>query len=316
MPEREIARCRELHNMDDWLPKGKRTRATFFTVVVLLCAVLAIVRWAVLPLFGTSSGDPTEVIAELIGDFIATALAGTALALILQWLFPGPNRPPIVENVPAHEIGRRLEDALPSTRRWWYDGSTGRYQRSTTMPGLARFARSNGVSRELHIVILDPTDESLCRHYGNYRNGIAKADEEYSVDRVRIDIYATILAALEFNEREAVDITLGLKKTMSILRYDLSDQQLVITKESKTDPAIACPSDSFYYDAFLEQLRMNRKQARMLDLTQANVPTDGFNRESARSALVELGIATNSLDTDVVVDAIIQNATTPEQPYS
>ena len=302
--------------MDGWLPQGKRTRATFITVVLLLCALLAIIRWAVLPLLGTASGSPAEVTGELIDDFIATALAGTALALILQALFPGPSRPPVVENVPAHEIGGRLREALPDTRRWWYDGSTGRYQRSTTMPELARLARSSGASREMQIVILDPTDEDLCRHYGNYRSSIADSDRDYSVDRVRIDIYATILAAIEFNGRDALDIVIALKRTMSILRYDLSDQQLVMTKESKTDPAIACPAESFYYDAFLEQLRMSRKQARTLDLSQAKVPTDGFDRDSARSALMELDVWTSSLDTDGVIEAVIDEATSPKQPYS
>lgn len=307
----------ELSCVEGWLPKGKRTRTTFIVVVVALCVVLAVVRWAVLPvLFGTPSEGPDDVASQFIGDFIATALAGTALALILQWLFPGPAQPPIVENVPAHEIGGQLEAALPNSRRWWYDGSTGRYQRSTTMPELARFARRDGVSREMHIVILDPTDEDLCRHYGNYRSGVTKSDENYSVDRVRIDIYATILAALNFNERDPLDITVSLKKTMSILRYDLNDEGLVITKENKTDPAIACPAASFYYNAFLEQLRMSRRQATKLDLALAKVPTTAFKRESARRALVELNIATECLDEDWVMDEILEKAFSQEPPYA
>jgi hypothetical protein len=256
-----------------------------------------------------------EVAAELIGDFIATALAGTALALVLQRLFPGPHRPPVVENVPAHEISGRLESSLPKTRRWWYDGSTGGYQRSTTMPQLARHARRSGVSREATIVILDPTDEDLCRRYGNYRTGVTKTGEIYSVDRVRIDIYATILAALEFNEREPLNVIVALKKNMSILRYDLSDEQLVITKEGKTDPAISCPAESFYYDAFFEQLRMSRKQAKELELSMAKVPTAGFDRESTRVAFTTLGIDTPTLEQDDSIDAIIEKSISRRSPY-
>jgi hypothetical protein len=303
--------------VDGWLPHGERTRTVFVVVVLLLCSVLALVRWAVLPaLFATPSTDVSEVAAELIGDFIATALAGTVLALILQRLFPGPNKPPVVENVPAHEISSRLESTLPTTRRWWYDGSTGGYQRSVTMPELARLARRSGVSRESTIVILDPTDEDLCRRYGGYRTGVNKMSEVYSVDRVRIDIYATILAALDFNGREPLNVAVALKSTLSILRYDLSDDQLVITKEGKTDPAIACPANSFYYDAFFEQLKVSRKQAKELELSKATVPPGGFDRESARNAFTQLEIATKSLDHDSILDAIIEKSLSRKSPYS
>lgn len=299
------------------MPKGERTRTTFVVVVILLCLLFGLVRWVALPLlFNTPSGSPGEVADELIGNFIATVLAVTILALILERLFPGPERPPIVENVPAHEISSRLEAALQSTRRWWYDGSTGGYQRSVTMPKLASFARRSGVSREVTIVILDPTDEDLCRRYGNYRTGVNKEDQVYSVDRARIDIYATILAALEFNAREPLNVSVALKRTMSILRHDLSDEQLVITKEGRTDPAIACPADSFYYDAFFEQLRMNRKQAKELDLSEVAVPSGRFDRASARRALGELKIATATLADDGAVDAIIEKSLSRRSPYS
>lgn len=302
--------------MDGWLPQGPKTRRTFLALVIGLCLILGCVRWVLLPIFfHSSSGSFDEVTDQMIGDIIATVLAATALALILERIFPRSPRPPIVETVPAHEIGQRLEGALGSTRRWWFDGSTGRYQRSMTMPELARLARRSGASREVNIVILDPRNEDVCRRYGNYRSGVAKAGESYSIDRVRTDIYATILSALDHNARAPLNVTVALKTTMSILRYDLSDGQLIITKEGTTDPAIAYPSDSFYYDAFLEQLRMSRKQAAELDLSEAKVPTAGFDRESARAALYSLELATESLEDDDVMDAIVKKAASREQPY-
>lgn len=307
---------RELDCVDDWLPKGARTRKTFVVLVLAICALLAAIRWGILPhLFDVSGGDPGEVVDELIGDFIATALAGTTLALLLRWIFPPPDRPPIVENLPAHEIGGRLEEALASTRQWWFDGSTGRYQRSTVLPKLAELGRKSGVSREVKIVILDPTDEDLCRHYGNYRGRVASPKKTFSVDQIRVDIYATILAAAEFNEGHPLDVTVALKRTMSILRYDMGDHQLVITKEGRTDPAIACPDNSFYYDAFHEQLRMSRKQAKELDLRKVEIPTSGFDRDSARAALGQLEIATGILDQDDAVDEILAKAASRQSPY-
>ena len=35
------------------------------------------------------------------------------------------------------------------------------------MPEMGRFARADGTSREITIVVLDPTDDGLCERYAN-----------------------------------------------------------------------------------------------------------------------------------------------------
>ena len=100
-------------------------------------------------------------------------------------------------------------------------------------------------------MILDPMDEHLCVRYANYRKGLLSGQgQDWSVAAVRRDLYATLLAARRVSECEPLTITVGLKQTMSILRLDLSDSQLVITKEGRSDPAIRCPAESFYFDAY------------------------------------------------------------------
>jgi hypothetical protein len=304
--------------MDNWFPKGERSRNIFIWLILSGCVLLGVARFLVAPeLFGSDPPGVGDVIDETLGNIIATALAATALAWLLLVLFPPPPRPAIVEDVPAHEIGKALESALPDTKRWWFDGSTGRYQRATTLPEMGRWARQEGTSREVTIVILDPQDEQLCLRYANYREGLLSGKgRDWTVESVRRDLYATLLAALTYNVREPLTVTVGLKRTMSILRYDLSDSRLVITKEGRSDPAIACPGGSFFYDAYLEDLRWGLKQARHVDLTKAVVPTAGFDRQSARTALEAIGVYTPILDDDAAVDAVIAEASSREHPYS
>lgn len=304
--------------MDNWLPQGEYARRVFLIVVLCGCVALGVVRFLAAPaVFGSNPPGFAAVVDETLGNVIATALAGTALAWLLLRLLPPPARPAVVENVPAHEIGHVLEAALPETRRWWFDGSTGRYQRATTLPEMGRLARRDGTSREVTIVILDPQDEDLCRRYANYRQGLLSGKgRSWTIESVRRDLYATLLAARAYNETEPLTVTVGLKRAMSILRYDLSDSGLVITKEGRSDPAISCPAGSFFYDAYLEDLRWNLKQARQADLTQGTLPTSGFDRASAREALRAMGVYTATLDDDSFVDDVIGAADSREHPYS
>jgi hypothetical protein len=304
--------------VDGWLPTGDRSRSVFVWLVLAGCLGIGVLEYIVIPfLFGTHPGSLEDVVDETLSNIVATALAATGLALLLFKIFPPPPRPAIVENVQAHEITGLLAEAIPKSKNWWFDGSTGRFQRAETLREMGKWARLDGTSREMTIVILDPQDEELCRRYANYRAGLQSGlNKNWTVDAVRHDIYATLLAALRFNETEPISVTLGLKSTMSILRYDLSDARIVITKEGKADPAITCPAKSFYYDTYLEQLRWGLKQARHLDLAQAVVPTGGFDVESARAAMRALDIWTETLDKHDVVDAIVTEATSSEHPYS
>jgi hypothetical protein len=296
--------------MEDWLPKGERSRSAFIFLVLGLCFFLGLIRFFLVPaLFHTDQSGVGDVLDETLGNVIATALAATALAWLFFKLFPPPARPAIVENVPAHEITKLLDSALPAARFWWFDGSTGRYQRSTTLPQMGHWARKEGVSRELTIVILDPLDAELCRRYARYREGLRSGQgREWSVDAVRSDIYATLLAAHVYCERAPLTVNVALKSTMSILRYDLCDRQLVITKEGTTDPAIACPAESFYYHAYLEDLRWRLKQARRVELATLAVPDGGFDRDTARRALHQMGLHTETLDDDARLDRILDES--------
>jgi hypothetical protein len=304
--------------MFDWFPTGTQSRRTFIALVILGCVSLGLVRFLLVPpIFGTETPDFGDVVDETLGNIIATALAATVLAWLLLKIFPPPARPAVVVNVPAHEIRKLLESSLPTAKRWLFDGSTGRYQRATTLPEMGRLARADGTSREVTLLILDPTDDALCTRYANYRRGLASGEgRDWTVESVRRDLYATILAACTYNETEPLTVTVAVKSNMSILRYDFSDSRLVITKEGKTDPAICCPAESFYFDAYLEDLRWSIKQSRHMDLSLVAVPANGFSCESARGAFQALDIYTSTLNNDEFVTAVINEARSRDHPYS
>jgi hypothetical protein len=304
--------------MSDWLPSGERSRRVFVIAVLGGCVLLGVVRFLLVPtVFDVNAPDVAGVIGTTLGDMIATALAATLLGLLLFWVFPPPSRPAVVENLPAHEIRRCLTRSVPESKRWWYDGSTGRFQRASTLPEMARWARVDGTSRDVTVMILDPVEEDLCRRYADYRQGVASgADGVWTVGRVREDIYATLLACARFNRTAPLSVTVALKSTMSILRYDLSDVQLVITKEGSKDPAILCPGGSFYYDAYLESLRWSLKQARTVDVSRVVFPDGGFDGDSARQAFTDMGVYTETLDHNKALARVIEQSLSEVHPYA
>jgi hypothetical protein len=304
--------------MYGWLPEGERTRQVFISLVLAGCVVLGVIRFLVVPgVFGSHPPSLAGVLDATLGDVIATALAATALGWLLLKLLPPPSRPAIVENVPAHEIDGLLASALPAAKRWWYDGSTGRYQRATTLPEMGQLGRLEGGRREVRILILDPCDKDLCLRYAEYRQGLQSAKgQRWTLERVRGDLYATVLAALAYSRSEPLDVSVAVKRTMSSLRYDLSDSRLVITREGRSDPAISCPDGSFYYEAYRSDLLLAFAQARPVALMSAEMPAAGFDRASARAALGAMGLDTSTLQDDALVDRIIVDASSREHPYS
>jgi hypothetical protein len=304
--------------MYGWLPEGARTRRVFIVLALSVCAVLLVIRFVIVPtVLGSHPPSTADVVDATLGNIIATILAATLLGVGLLWLLPTPVRPPVVESIAVHEIGSLLDSALPTTRMWWYSGSTGRYQRANTLPEMGERARREGGRREVRILILDPRDEELCHCYADYRSGLASAEgQQWTVRRVRGDLYATVLAALAYSNSFPLDVTVALKTSMSSLRYDLSESVLVVTREGRQDPALSFPSGSFHYDAYRADILLAQRQAQTVDLTLAVVPASGFDRESARAALDVLGLDTNDLKDDGLLDRALADAVSREHPYS
>jgi hypothetical protein len=304
--------------MYGWLPEGEHARRVFIALALCGCVLLGLIRFLIVPgVLGSHPPSAADVVDVTLGNVIATVLAATLLGVVLLWLLPAPVRPAVVESVPVHEIGSLLDSALLDARMWWYNGSTGRYQRASTLPEMGERARREGGRREVRLLILDPRDEALCLRYAEYRQGLQSAKgQQWTLQRVRGDLYATVLAALAYGTSMPLDVTVALKASMSSLRYDLSDSVVVVTREGRQDPALAFPVGSFHYDAYRADILLAQRQAQTVDLTRTVVPAGGFDRSSARAALRVLGLDTSDMEDDGLLDRALADAISREHPYS
>jgi hypothetical protein len=106
-----------------------------------------------------------------------------------------------------------------------------------------------------------------------------------------LDLLATIIAAYTWRAEEPLlDVEVGLHKTFSLLRIDLSSHSAVITKEDPLEPALKCDVGSFFYDSFLEDLRLTLQQARRLPKGAIGTSRAQLTAADVQRLLDELGL--------------------------
>ncbi|MEW9548542.1 hypothetical protein [Nonomuraea sp. NPDC050783] len=168
------------------------------------------------------------------------------------------------------EIAQSHAEARKDTSRWSFKGGTGTYLRAVTLPSCVAAARRDKRHLTVRIEIIDPADAEVCESYAHYRRSLSDTPdatgETWTTDRVRKESYATILAAFWHRQRYGLlDIAVGLSRTMTTFRWDLSSTRLIMTVE---DPnmAMTALSGTFYYENCDTELRLSFEQARRVPL--------------------------------------------------
>ncbi|WP_246609512.1 hypothetical protein [Nonomuraea rhizosphaerae] len=172
--------------------------------------------------------------------------------------------------VSRQEIAQALADARKDTTRWSFKGGTGTYMRAVTLPECVAAARKIKRHLTVRIEVIDPSNLEVCETYAHYRRSLSDTPdgtgETWTVDRVRKESYATILAAFWHRQRYGLlDIGVGLSSTMTTFRWDVSATRLIMTVE---DPnrAMTALADTFYYENCDTELRLSFEQARLVPL--------------------------------------------------
>jgi hypothetical protein len=216
-----------------------------------------------------------------------------------------------------------FEQAILDTSLWIYKGGTGTYLRAVTLPGNAENAVRRRTRREIWIEILDPGNVELCDRYGRMRRSLDpkpdKTGETWTTRRVRNESYATILAAAYYRERHGLlDIQLGLSSTMSLFRYDLSSQYIIITQEDGTAPALEANSGTYFYNSYLNELRLSFEQSRVVDLQRAqDIPLtrNGISAHEVSRLFQALGVPLDDSVEQKDLDSIVEKAFRPVNLY-
>lgn len=199
-----------------------------------------------------------------------------------------------LHHIHASDISLELERAMAVATFWRYKGGTGTYLRAETLPRLSEsFVRR----REVWIEIIDPSDLSVCKRYADYRRrlkhprSVTDQRDAWSPRRVRIQAYATVLAAAWFNQHRNLRIHLGLSRQMSTLRYEMSSESFIVNNEEGVW-AFGAKVKTSTYDCFYDELVYSFEQSRHVDLEAVDVPpAHELTYEHVPAVIERLGVA-------------------------
>jgi len=221
------------------------------------------------------------------------------------------------------EVSQEHAEARRATEQWIFKGGTGTYLRAVTLKECVENARREKRLLRVQVEIIDPTDEALCKAYAQFRSSLAPGPdgtgEEWTLTRTRKEAFATILAACWYLQRYVSFLTIevGLSRTMTTFRWDVSSRCVVMTQEDPAAQALMFEKGKPYYDAYSRELVASFKQAQQVDLDKAgelqlsDEPTIEETRELF--TLLELELPRSFSERDVT--DLIRKALRAKNPY-
>ncbi|GAA2408355.1 hypothetical protein GCM10010191_16090 [Actinomadura vinacea] len=228
----------------------------------------------------------------------------------------------VVQVIGGAQVAQVLAEARRSTDRWFFKGGTGTYIRAKTLPECVAAARRERRTLLFRMEIIDPANVTVCEDYARHRRSVAEGTdatgEPWTLERTRKEAYATILAACWHKQRFGMlDIDIGLSRTMTTLRYDLSASRVVVTRDDPRGEALVVDSGKFYYGWVSAELQTSLDQARRVPVEQARLAPldDEPTVEEVRKLfdVIRIELASEYTDRDVI--EIIRKALRAKDPY-
>jgi hypothetical protein len=166
------------------------------------------------------------------------------------------------------EVQEAHAKARAKTDHWYFKGGTGTYLRAVTLKECLQDRRRPMAFR---IEIIDPRDVEACRRYDNFRltrsSGTNRAGDSWRAGQARLESYATVFAACWYNQHsDFVTIRVGLTRTASTFRYDMSSNHLIITRDDPELPAELIPQQAPLFSAYDRELKASFDQAEHVDV--------------------------------------------------
>lgn len=227
-----------------------------------------------------------------------------------------------VQVVPGDDLRHIHTMAREGTDHWVFKGGTGAHLRAVTLPQCVQAARHAQRTFDLQFEVIDPTNRDLCALYARFRASLEPhgdaAGEEWTVDRIRKEAFATILAACWHRQRYTLlKIEGALSPVMTTFRTDMSASHVIIAQETPRSPALVVEAGKPHFSAYEQELRSSFEQGTPVALEQARdfFLSDEPTVEEGRRLFSRLGIGLPSTFRDTDVSDIIVKAIKPRNPY-
>lgn len=174
-----------------------------------------------------------------------------------------------VQTASGPELSEAYAAARRKTDRWVFKGGAGTSMRTVDLPRCVDIARQESRTLRVQIEVLDPTDDQLCTEYARFR---ALTEEGWSAERVRKEVYATVLAACAARQRyrNVLTVEVAFTRVMSTLRWDLSEGCVILTPEDGSGSSLVFESARSHYRALDRELVASFNQARRVPVDRAD----------------------------------------------
>ena len=201
---------------------------------------------------------------------------------------------------------------LNRTERFSYYGHTARWNRSVTFPKILEEAKDLRVTKYIDLIIIDPDDASACNLYASFGHGERKKGRKIqSVTDVRIELLTTFLCCIEINKSPFIEIGLYVTDKVSISRFDISDNALMLTKPYQGDPALYFPKNTFFYSSYKEEFNVAKQQCKRINL---DISEKDIKESNLKKALCEAGFQADYVDSEFGKE-LLETFGKVEKPY-
>jgi hypothetical protein len=221
----------------------------------------------------------------------------------------------------GNEITNSLAEARAEAKEWIFRGGTATFVRAVVLPECVRQARRNHRALSVRLEILDPGNIALCERYSNFfRHGVENPNEDeqtWTTKGTQVELFATIVAACWWKQHyPSLEISVALSSTMTLFRWDMTQNYLFITERGPRFPALMIKEGLFYYDYWRNELLEHFNQARELPLRNAPHLSEQPTSIETRDLFARLQLEIPDYFSDDDIALINRQAINAENPYT
>lgn len=298
--------------------KLKQHNKVFFTLVSAILIIIILIRFFIIPVFEPNLklsliNLSSVLLDNLFSSFIVTIFVGG----FIFWLTPQIMEKSIMKVIEPKEISQLLNSAATTSRLWIFKGAGGRYTRAVTLPTMAESARHEGLGRDIKLFLINPRNENICSEYAIYRKSLKSGrDNDWDLNKVRDEILSTIIYTLILKHEEPLlRLEIYLLDNFSTFRYDISDKYVIITKEDKEVSALKADEGTYYYNSYIDELRLNERQGIKVDNLKESLTKENIDESNLKDFIKSLNILDEAQISKVNLAKIISSIKNPKNPY-
>lgn len=268
----------------------------YFFVLALFLVFTIFANYYLLPKMFTYFGSVYEgAIPSFVNNLIALLGSSFIASGFVWFVTPSGIGNSDVNVIASHDIKDALSTMLNKTERFSYYGHTARWNRAVTFPKILEQAKDLRITKHIDLIIIDPDNEAACKLYASFGHADRKKGRKIqSITDVRIELLTTFLCCFEINKSPFIEIDLYVTDRVSISRFDISDNALILTKPYQGDPALYFPKNTFFYSSYKEEFNIAKRQCKKVNL---DISKDDVNIENLEKIFKDAGFSAGYIDT-------------------